>query len=1277
MRQRNVISFLTIFSWIAITPGLFAFAQGKKTFYAYSMRVAQARVEQAVKQGIDWRKKQPDLFYLGGITKPLAVVLDTRNNDWILVGERDPKSSVLTLDDWVTALLARFIHGDRDPGVTIDPLCPQGTIKEGCRNNTRQEVRFFGGIENTHFGQVCYEADWLMKRIGLGLEQLPIDKLETYYKLSLDQQRRSGGGRANVRSRFWFYPIVNRVNVFGDVVLLEKFQMGIFTEVLHAELDGKPVADVTSFEHYPSEGFSRSLSENYDAAAEAREVLETLRGLTRLAALAKGLTEVEIKPSIGYFLTEYAQEEAKTPKEVEVLNVKNQEAGLEISGGVSLMALAMRLKGGDASALKGLVMGVRPSNEALNWGVEIEIRAGQVAGVRLPSDLADPSQLASIFAQAMFLYQKKRYDAAIEGYGEAVRLNPNLAEIYNNRGNAYADKHDYDKALADYDKALTLKPNLAEAYNNRGLAYSKKGDYDRAIVDYNKGISLNPNDIIIYNNRGIAYKNKGEYDKAIADFDKAIAINPNDDDAYGYRGIAYKNKSEFDKAIADFDKAIALNPNNTEAYSDRGSVYADKREFDKAIADFDKAISINPNYADAYFNRGIAYHRKGADDKAIADFDKAISLNPNDAEIYNNRGSVYAEKHNYDAAIADFDKAIALNSSDAMAYFNRGLAYSNRRGIGKIGSGLVVTAGAYANKRDYDKAIADFDKAIALNPSYPSVYYNRGIAHAGKGNYDKAILDFDKSIALNPNHFEAYYNRGVILHFYKHDYDKAIVDYDKAITLNRNHTITYNNRGVIYVEKGDYDKAVAEFSEAITLDPNYSNAYINRGAAYAEKGDYDKAMVDYNKAITLNPSHDKVYNNRANAWFMKKNYDKAWADIEQYRKLGGVPNSNFLESLRKASGKHGEKVIKSYINPAYSKLDKNTCPVIHLNYPRGLAMNIKPKSPPGFEKGSVFRLDPDMKNEVCLPEGLYEILFDGPYLFMKSILGNANIRIETSHDGRNVGPLHLEVNARRGEHYYFFAPPEFIAYKDDMLSILDQQDSFIKEGIFGALKVCGIASSRRLTDEEEYDARNKAKFSALSCDFFDTEKFSLGKKRTEPAPLIVEESASTDPNIQADILYWSSIREKTDPESQRLYLTRFPKGIFADQARAKILLAEEKIEKSKGPATVHIYQTVGGGGLGKANIYLDEKIIARLGDGRYFSIRLDAGRYTFNVSKPDQGTLILDIVGGQEYYVQNRQGWTHEERLFLIENFKGISEMQELKPLEDKFIVDHQRIVKP
>ena len=65
---------------------------------------------------------------------------------------------------------------------------------------------------------------------------------------------------------------------------------------------------------------------------------------------------------------------------------------------------------------------------------------------------------------------------------------------------------------------------------------------------------------------------------------------------------------------------------------------------------------------------------------------------------------------------------------------------------------------------EYSQAIADYSKAIQLNPGYAEAYYSRGCAYDGIGEYDKAIADYKKTIELDPNHASAYYNRGLAYH---------------------------------------------------------------------------------------------------------------------------------------------------------------------------------------------------------------------------------------------------------------------------------------------------------------------------------------------------------------------------------------------------------------------------------------------------------------------------------------------------------------------------------
>ncbi len=83
----------------------------------------------------------------------------------------------------------------------------------------------------------------------------------------------------------------------------------------------------------------------------------------------------------------------------------------------------------------------------------------------------------------------------------------------------------------------------------------------------------------------------------------------------------------------------------------------------------------------------------------------------------------------------------------------------------------------------YDDAIADYDKAIALDPNYATAYNDRGNAYGRKGAFDRAIADFDKAIALNRNYALAYFNRGVV-YYEKGNKEQTIADFRKALEIN-------------------------------------------------------------------------------------------------------------------------------------------------------------------------------------------------------------------------------------------------------------------------------------------------------------------------------------------------------------------------------------------------------------------------------------------------------------------------------------------------------------
>src|SRR5271154_627750 len=84
---------------------------------------------------------------------------------------------------------------------------------------------------------------------------------------------------------------------------------------------------------------------------------------------------------------------------------------------------------------------------------------------------------------------------------------------------------------------------------------------------------------------------------------------------------------------------------------------------------------------------------------------------------------------------------------------------------------------AYEAKGDHDRAIANYDHAIGLDPKYASAYGGRGKAYEAKGDHDRAIADYDHEIGLDPKYAIAYYNRGLAYEA-KGDHDRAIAGYD-------------------------------------------------------------------------------------------------------------------------------------------------------------------------------------------------------------------------------------------------------------------------------------------------------------------------------------------------------------------------------------------------------------------------------------------------------------------------------------------------------------------
>jgi tetratricopeptide (TPR) repeat protein len=180
------------------------------------------------------------------------------------------------------------------------------------------------------------------------------------------------------------------------------------------------------------------------------------------------------------------------------------------------------------------------------------------------------------------------------------------------------------------------------------------------------------------------------------------------------------------------------------------------------------------------------------------------------------------------------------------------------------------------------KAVADFTRAIDLNPKLALAWDNRGLAHGHLGQWDKAVADHARAIELNPKAARAWNNRGKAYRNLRQP-AKAVADYSRAIELDPQDAKVWCNRGNAYSDLGQLDRAVADYSRAIELNPKHAGAYLLRAQTYCRMARFAQAREDYQTLLKLAPADAQAHNDLA--WLLATCPDAKVRDPQQAVKL--------------------------------------------------------------------------------------------------------------------------------------------------------------------------------------------------------------------------------------------------------------------------------------------------------------------------------------------------------------------------------------------------------
>lgn len=262
---------------------------------------------------------------------------------------------------------------------------------------------------------------------------------------------------------------------------------------------------------------------------------------------------------------------------------------------------------------------------------------------------------------AMLLFSKGECRQALGELNEALRLDPQLAAAYYNRGMVHRRLGNLEASVEDFEAHLRIFSSNPHSLAARAEAHALAGDFDRAFDEFAEALRRAPQNASLRARRGLVHAQRKDFDLALADFDAASALDAREPLAHQGRGLVCMARGELDRAIAELDRAIALDGRNVSVRTLRGQVSLAKDDYDRAIGDFTEALKLDVRQPAALRDRGLAWFFKKDWKRAIADSSEAIRLDRADATAHNNRGAARWQVGDYEKAAADLREAIRLN----------------------------------------------------------------------------------------------------------------------------------------------------------------------------------------------------------------------------------------------------------------------------------------------------------------------------------------------------------------------------------------------------------------------------------------------------------------------------------------------------------------------------------------------------------------------------------------------------------------------------------------
>ncbi len=199
-------------------------------------------------------------------------------------------------------------------------------------------------------------------------------------------------------------------------------------------------------------------------------------------------------------------------------------------------------------------------------------------------------------------------------------------------------------------------------------------------------------------------------------------------------------------------------------------------------------------------------------------------------------------------------------------------------------------------KHEDEAAVAEWKKAVELNPEEAKAHFNLALILDKQGQLDEAIKHYRTTVSLEPDNVPAYTNLAIAL-ARTGRLDEALENFAKCVDIEPGSAKAHGNLGIALIEKGSVAEGMEHCLKALEIDPDYADAHNSLAMALARSERLDEAIAHLEKAVAINPASFEYQYNIGRFLAAKDRFAEALPHFEQAVNLTGGRDPLSLEML--------------------------------------------------------------------------------------------------------------------------------------------------------------------------------------------------------------------------------------------------------------------------------------------------------------------------------------------------------------------------------------------